>query len=588
MKQLMKAIVASSLLLVSCTFAPAPIALKTTTLQLSLSGAFPSDRQLQYLMPGSKARVTVSGGGFAQPVVQVAPISGETASATLSGLPLGTNCIVSVETLDDADQPIPGGRFRTTVNLQEGANVAVLSAASSVRGDVFDALLAAQSELARTLDADRVQEKIDSIKQAQRVGHYGLIDGAAIAAILKQNGGNLAALDPENSALVQTPTALQVKVLGLPDNLQAAVWVTDPVSPKQSGLSNGQVKIQPVKPGTWQLYGRAGSFRLGPVSVNMASSTSATLDFSSAQILPQALPQSRSGAASGILTVEGRQGLVVAGGSVMDEEGHNVATDSVLVFDGTAWVSKAVMAAPVSHPAFTTNGNKLYVMGGYGPSGMSTLVQVFDATTDTWSTLLPPLKYNGFMGAAACIDDTLYLTSGIVEDGDFYGADYFIYKLPLNGSASEWQELGRSEAEPQLRFARFGSAVAAVGRKLYVFGGVQDNGLLMHRVEAYDPVKGTVRELAPMPTARHGAFTWVKGGKVYVMGGINPTGKALATVEVYDVAADTWSVMPQLREARGHAAVGEVNGRCVIAGGNDGYYAYFDVSLIPSVESLVF
>lgn len=587
MPQFLKAFVASSLLVAGCALAPTPVPLKTTTLQLSMAGVFPSDRRIQYLVPGSSAKVTVYGTGIAAPLVQTAPISGETSAVTLSGLPVGANRIISVETLDDNGQPVPGGRFRTTLNLVDGPNTALLSAASTVRGDVYDALLAAQSELARTLDAQLLQNKIDAIQRVQRVPHYGLIDGGAIASRLRQNGGNVGALDEAEPALVQAATSLDVTVSGLPDNLQATIWVTDPVSPKQSGLSNGTFGLKPVKPGTWQLYGRAGSLRLGPISVDLSTSKKVNLDFSTAQVLAQSLPQPRGGAASGVLTVGGKQVLVLAGGSVLNA-GSNVATDSVLVYDGTNWTAKAAMPTPVSHPAFATSGNKLYVMGGYTPVGMTRAVQVYDGATDTWSTALPQVKYNTFLGAAAVIENTLYMTSGYTSAGEFYGADWSIYKLPLDGSAGEWQEFGLQAGDPQLRFARYGAAVATVGGKLYIFGGAHGDDYLMHRVEAYDPLKGTMRELAPMPTARHGAFTWVKDGKVYVMGGVNASGKALANVEAYDVATDTWSVLPQLKEARGHAAVGEVNGRVVVAGGNDGYYAYEDVSLRSTVESLAF
>ncbi len=583
MPQFLKVFLAAGLVVAGCALAPAPATLKTTTLQLSMAGLYPSQRQLQYLMPGATARVSVTGPGMASPLVQVAPISGETTSITLSGVPMGPNRVVTLETLDEAGQPIPGGRLRTALTLGEGSNLAVVSLASSVGGDVFEALQQAGSDLARTLDAFQVQRTIDAIKQAQRVPHFGLIDGAAIAERLLQNGGQLSQLDVTTTALVQSPTALTVKVSGLPENLQASVWVNDPVSPKQSGLGNGTLNVQPVKPGTWQLYGRAGSLRVGPISVDLASNQQVELNFSTAQVLAQSLPQPRGGAASGVLTVDGKRVLMVAGGS-LPNVGSNASTDSVLVFDGTTWATRSAMPTPVSHSAYTVNGNKLYVMGGFAPLGASKLVQVYDATTGTWSTNLPEIKYRTYVGAAACIGDSLYMTSGMAGSV----ADWSIYKLPLDGSATEWQEFGADEAEPQLRFARYGTTVAAVGGKLYVFGGAHGDDTLMHRVEVYDPVKATMRELAPMPTARHGAFSWVKDGKVYVMGGINASGQALANVEVYDVATDTWSVRPMLKEARGHAAVGELNGKLVIAGGNDGYFAYDDVSLRASVETLAF
>lgn len=587
MTQLLLALVMLGLMLAGCPSAPTPTAPRAGTLILSVAGVLPGARQLQYLVSGPKARVTVTGVGLAEPLSRVAPVTGETATVTLTGVPVGPNRIVTVESLDASEAPIPGGRYRTTLHVQAGSNTAVLSVASSVRGDVLAVLLAGGSELAGTLDAPALQERLDALKREQRVPHYGLLDAEAVARRLVEAGGDLAALDPLDASLVQRPGSLQVQVSGLPENLQAVIWLDDPVSPKQSGLSNGNLTIQPVKPGTWRLHGRAGVLRWGPVPVAVATGSVAAMDFARSEVLAQAMPEPRGGAASGVLSIQGKPTLVVAGGTVLDE-GGNLSTDGVLAFDGTTWRSLPRMVAPVSHPAFATGGNKLYVMGGYGPGGMSDLVQVYDATLGRWSSSYPRLKYRTFLGAAACLENVLYMTSGYATNGSSYGADWSIYKLPLDGSAFEWREFGTRPSEPQLRYARYGSTVRAVGGKVYVFGGAHDDETLMHRVEVYDPVRATVRELAPMPTARHGAFSWARGNRIYVMGGVNPTGKALANVEVYDVLTDTWSVLPRLREARGHAAVGELGGRLVIAGGNDGAYVHDDVAVRSSVEALTF
>lgn len=590
MPQLLPALAAASLLVAGCALGATPVTVRTGTVQLSLAGLYPAGRQLQYLVPGARARVTVSGVGLQAPLVREAPVSGETSVVTLTGVPTGPNRIVTLETLDGSGAPLPGGRFRTTLNLAAGANTGLVSPATSVRGDVYAALLASGSELAGSLDADEVQAAIDQIKRAQRVAHYGLIDGAAIADRLQAKGGRLETLDAADPALVQTPTSLAVEVTGLPAALQATVWVDDPVSPKQSGILNGTHVIQPVKPGSWQLYARAGSFTVGPVALDLNSARRTSVDFSSARLLPQAMPEARGGAAAGMVTVGGKQVLLVAGGT-LDVKGANVATDSVRVFDGTTWSLRAPMAVPVSHAGYVVRGNVLFVLGGNSSTGPTDVVQAYDATKDEWTTTLPRLPYPSLMGGAACIDETLYMTSGLYLASGQLSADWYIYKLPLVETPGAWIELGANDGDPQLRFSRYGSAVATVAGKLYIAGGLSNEWALLHRLEVYDPAKGTVRELAPMPTARHGAVTWVKDGKVYVMGGIGELGKALATVEVYDVATDTWSAMPELRVGRGHAAVGELGGRCVLAGGNDGFYSVHDmipIGVLSAVESLVY
>jgi N-acetylneuraminic acid mutarotase len=88
---------------------------------------------------------------------------------------------------------------------------------------------------------------------------------------------------------------------------------------------------------------------------------------------------------------------------------------------------------------------------------------------------------------------------------------------------------------------RFGSAVAAVGGKLYLVGGFRRvNGIA--RTDAYDIATNTWSEVAPLPSARSllpGAS--VIDGKVYVASGRNAAGDFTRTLYVYNPTGNTWS-----------------------------------------------
>lgn len=573
------ALLLASFLAASCATVPSGSTPATGSISLSLTGLYPAERSVQVLPTGMQAKLTVSGPGLAQPLSVTAAVDGQTMAATLTGIPAGPNRVIELETQDAAGAPIPGGRFRTTATVQEGPNQAVISATTTPRGDVFAKLLADGSPLASSLDANRLQEAIEAIQRAQRAAHFALIDGGAIADALKANGGDLDALPVANPAFVQAAASRTVTVTGLPDNLKAEVWLDDPVSPKQTGLGNGGFRIEPIKPGTWNLYGRAGSLRIGPVAVATSASSPVVLDFSrSAETLAK-LPTALGGPAGGTIRVALPGGatdcLVVAGGLT------NAPSDSVLAFDGTTWHALDPMPIPTSHAASTVHDGKLWVLGGFTTNAISTAVQVFDGTQWTLETALPVASA---LGTAAVIGNQLIYTPGLrdfVPVGQTMQfqthAGVFVRNLD---DESEWT------MTTQLAAARVGAAFATLGGKHYVIGGLSATETPVRAVEVYDPVSETVRGVAPLPTPRYGAMTWVTGGKIIVAGGVTAKGKPLNHVEAYDPSRDRWDILPPLPTPRGHAAAALLNGKAVLAGGHDSVLYHGNLIPLDLVEAL--
>ena len=75
--------------------------------------------------------------------------------------------------------------------------------------------------------------------------------------------------------------------------------------------------------------------------------------------------------------------------------------------------------------------------------------------------------------------------------------------------------------------ARGGLAAAALGSKLYVFGG-ENPGVFAH-TEEYDPVQKTWRRVADMPTPRHGMGAVTVGNAIHVIGGGSRAGFGAST-----------------------------------------------------------
>ena len=71
----------------------------------------------------------------------------------------------------------------------------------------------------------------------------------------------------------------------------------------------------------------------------------------------------------------------------------------------------------------------------------------------------------------------------------------------------------------------------------------------MHSAYVYDPQADAWTQLASMSTARRLHASAAVGGKLYVFGGVG-TRERLSTAEVYDPASDSWAQVSSLTSAR--------------------------------------
>jgi N-acetylneuraminic acid mutarotase len=114
-------------------------------------------------------------------------------------------------------------------------------------------------------------------------------------------------------------------------------------------------------------------------------------------------------------------------------------------------------------------------------------------------------------------------------------------------------------------------AVVARGGRLYVIGGSTEpfSGAVA-RVTSYDPHRNRWRSLTPMPTPRGGATAQVLGGKIYVAGGLDASGASLSRVEVFDPSdgpTGSWSSAPPMSVRRDNPGSAALSGRLYVFGG---------------------
>ena len=192
--------------------------------------------------------------------------------------------------------------------------------------------------------------------------------------------------------------------------------------------------------------------------------------------------------------------------------GTNARDVVLLAADGGVWGTRANLLVANSEFALAESNGKLYVLGGYPASRVtSRTVQIYDIASNSWQ-LGPELPQPNNHGMAAGVNGKIYLLGGQRTDD-------------------------------------------------------QEGASAVNTVYEFNPAQGVWVEKAPMPTARSGGVAVVHGGKIYVAGGRVPRGNDFA---VYDPAADRWEVLPDLPSQRNHIAGAAINGRIHIVGGRLG------------------
>ena len=159
----------------------------------------------------------------------------------------------------------------------------------------------------------------------------------------------------------------------------------------------------------------------------------------------------------------------------------------------------------------------------------------------------------------------------------------FLFAVVSSGFAGGWEQVTK------LPTWRVGNAAAAVGGKIYLFGGfdhkkhIGGRGPALSTVDVYDTRTNTWHAAAEMPTPRIAPRTAVFSNQIYVFGGYDYKGRwgvkrYHKTVEVYDTQTDTWVKKPDMPTLRTPFATAVVDGKIYLIGGTrievkDGVFA---------------
>jgi DNA-binding CsgD family transcriptional regulator/N-acetylneuraminic acid mutarotase len=216
------------------------------------------------------------------------------------------------------------------------------------------------------------------------------------------------------------------------------------------------------------------------------------------------------------------------------------------------WREKAILPTARSGLAVAAYENRIYAIGGETGAEITGVLERYDPSKDSWTTLsTKPTPVTDI--AAAVIGGLLYVPGGRLDDGQ--PTDILEVYDPRRDS---WEQRA-SLPKPVSAYA-----LVPFEGKIYLFGGWNGESYIADVLE-YDPDGDAWHERSRMPTARGHAGAAMAGGKIYIIGGFDGE-KALRVNEEYLPEDDTQSGSPWReraplsagRYAMGVASVAEI------------------------------
>jgi hypothetical protein len=235
--------------------------------------------------------------------------------------------------------------------------------------------------------------------------------------------------------------------------------------------------------------------------------------------------------------------------------------------------------------AVVAAGDYVYVIAGANRSGLVSDIERFDTRTHEIQVVTDKVKPRRYHGAAL-IDGKIFIVGGqsanafhsVVNEGELTARQGGALKNVLITRSSEAAEdylntpLEEASFEPTLEIfdvatgqisfgappatPRISAAVAAIGGKLFLIGGVRLAGRAAAQTnltEVYDAASDRWSPGTLMPTPRE-ANAVVVGDFVMIPGGFLH-GSAVAKVEFFIPAQNSWMTLPELSKPMGAGSV---------------------------------
>ena len=215
--------------------------------------------------------------------------------------------------------------------------------------------------------------------------------------------------------------------------------------------------------------------------------------------------------------------------------------------------------------------NFLITLGGFLAAPISD-VDVYDQTSNRWSSLPVSLPQGVAYPTAQCLGNKIFIMGGITVDQPT-AEELAAEELALRSVVIYDIDQSTFKNGVTMKERRAYAASVQVGSTIFVFGGFSspESTDRLKACEKLDTLQSPMNweRVAPMESGRADAGAVVVGGKVMVVGGFSGT-DFLSSVEIYNPSDNTWQSGPSLPAPRSGMGVAALDGTVYVAGGNRG------------------
>lgn len=211
------------------------------------------------------------------------------------------------------------------------------------------------------------------------------------------------------------------------------------------------------------------------------------------------------------------------------------------------WQTKATAPTGRAQSAIAadTSGN-IYVLGGWNNSSVFNSVDIYNSTTNTWTS--GPAMPVATRGASA-----VYYNNNIYVVGGYDSGQINLIQV-LNLTTNTW-------TQATLPGSGWETTAAVVGNQIIVFGGESN----IAQTFSFDPANNSTSLLANNLNNSRGSQALALGNKVYLVGAEGPNYDPSSTIlDVYNTTTNTWSSTP----------ADDALARTQFAAGTDGRYLF--------------
>jgi hypothetical protein len=292
--------------------------------------------------------------------------------------------------------------------------------------------------------------------------------------------------------------------------------------------------------------------------------------------------------------MRGSFAVAVANGKIYAIGGYNgnyLEVNKMYNPETDTWITKKSMPTARTGAAVAVFNNKIYVIGGNiaesnpSYSGYTGITEVYDPVTDTWEAKEPmPIACSNL--DANVVGDRIYLITGLTYGDVFPFQGYNDENQVYDPTTDSWS------TKTPIPSANSAYTSAVVDNKIYVIG--TDHLTQIYNPETDAWTSGTPSPTLILFSGGEATTGELAPTRIYVLGGLYPYSNIAANLtQVYDPVAEMWTTGTPMPTARWALGVAVVNDELYAIGGYDGdtYLAanekYTPTDYIPEFPSRI-